>query len=188
MPSFYEGNPIEILAQDVSAKDYAAAYYAAQDSFSPMHKKEVKAGLCLSAAAVIASFIPLYRAHFASFWVPACGIMLALLVGILFYFVQPADIKKWAVEVYTSNALLALPEKVSIYRDSVIIENAHEQLMEYWTDFDKCIESKAAFVVFGGRERNLLIIKKQGLTEQQNNKISAHFADAFASRYQKSGR
>ena len=188
MPTFYEGKPIEILEQNVSAPGYAAAYYAAQDSLSPMHKKEVKASLCLTGAVVIGSLIPLYRTHFTSFWGPACGIVLALLLGVLFYFIQPNDIKKWAAEVYDSNALLALPEKVSIYRDSVIIENAHEQLMEYWTDFGRCIESKSAFIVLGGRERNLLIIKKQGLTEQQNSKISAHFADAFASRYQKSGR
>ena len=188
MPTFYEGNPVEILEQDISADEYAAAYYTVQESISPMHKKEVKVCVCLSGAAVIGSLIPLYRTRFATFWVPVCGIILAFLLSILFYFVQPNDIKKWAAELYRSNALLALPEKISIYRDSVIIENAHEQLMEYWTDFAKCVESKSAFVAIGGQERNLLIIKKAGLTEEQRNKISAHFADAFASRYQKSER
>ncbi len=188
MPTFYEGKPVEILEQHISEDDYAAAYYAAQESISPMHKKEVKVCVCLSAAAVIGSLIPLYHTRFSTFWVPVCGIILALLLAVLFYFVQPNDIKKWASELYRSNPLLALPEKISIYRDSVIIENQHEQLMEYWTDFGKCIESKSAFVVIGGQERNLLIIKKQGLMEEQRNKISAHFADAFASRYQKSER
>lgn len=188
MPTFYEGNPVDILQQDISAEDYAAAYYTAQESFSLLHKKEVKAGLCLTAAIVIGSFIPIYRTRFSSYWIPAYGIVLAVLLAVLFYFIQPNDIRKWAADVYRSNALLALTEKISIYRDSVIIENEHEQLMEYWTDFSKCVESKSAFIVIGGLERNLLIIKKQGLTEQQINKISAHFGDAFASRYQKSGR
>lgn len=188
MPTFYEGKPIEIFEQVIDADDYAAAYYTAQEAISPMHKKEVKACLCLSVAAVIGALIPAYHTHSATFWVPFGGIVLAVLLAVLFYFVQPNDIKKWAAQLYRFNALLALPEKISIYRDSVLIENQYEQLMEYWTDFFKCVESKSAFVAIGGRERNLLIIKKQSLTEEQRNQITAHFSDAFASRYQKSGR
>jgi len=188
MPTFYEMKPVEILEQTMEADEYAAAYLAAQESISSLRKKEVKAGICLTVAAVIGALIPAYHTHSATYWVPIGAIAAAVLLAALFYFVQPSNIKRWAAELYRSNALLALPEKISIYRDSVLIENQYEQMMEYWTDFYKCVESKSLFVAIGGRERNLLVIKKQTLTEEQRNTLSAHFADAFASRYQKSGR
>lgn len=188
MPTFYEGGPVHTVEQMIGPEDYAAAYAAAQSAVSPMHKKWVKAGICASAAIVIASFIPFYRTKFSSCWAPACGIVLALALGFLFLFVQPGDIRRWAAELYRSNALLALPHKIELFRDSVVFENSCEKILEYWTDFAKCIETPSAFVLTGGRERELLIIKKQGLTNEQREKISAHLAGAFASRYVKSGR
>lgn len=188
MPMFDKGSAIESMEQEITAQEYAEAFYAAQDSLSLMHKKEIKAGLCVSAAIIIGSFIPFYRTHFISFWLPAGGITIALLLAFLFYFVQPKDIKRWAVKLYEHNLLLSLPEKITVYRDCVIVQNSYEEILEYWTDFWKCIETKSFFAAIGGRERKLLIMKKQGLTNQQIEKLSAHFEDAFASRYQKSGR
>ncbi|MDF1494725.1 YcxB family protein [Caproiciproducens sp. CPB-2] len=188
MPTFYEGGPVDTVEQTVGPDEYAAAYYTAQSAVSPIHTKWVRAGICLSAAIVIASFIPFYRARFFTCWGPACGIVLALALAFLFFFIQPDDTRKWAAELYRSNRLLALPQKIEIFRDSVVIQSSCEKMLEYWTDFSKCIETPSAFVVTGGRERDLLIIKKQGLTNEQIEKISAHLAGAFASRYLKSGR
>ena len=150
-----------------------------------MHRKEVKAGICVTAALLIGSIIPAYHARFSTVWAPSCGIFVAVAVGLMFYFVQPNEIKQWAAELYRFNALLALPEKITIFRDSVVVENECEQFLEYWTDFTKCIETKDAFVMTGGPERNLLSIQKSGLTQEQKDKLSVHFADTFASRYQK---
>ena len=185
MPTFYEGKPIEVIEQAVSADEWASAYYTAQASISLMHRREVKAGICITAALLVGSIIPVYHSKFSTAWAPACVIVILLALSLVFYFIQPNEIKRWAAELYRTNALLALPEKITILRDSVTIENEHEQFLEYWTDFSKCIETKNAYVITGGRERNLLTVQKRGLTEEQKNKISAHFADAFASRYQK---
>lgn len=188
MPTFYEGKPVEIFEQKMEADEYVQAYLTAQESISVFHKKEVRAGICLTAAAVIGSFIPQYKAYNATVWVPATAIFVALLLSVICYFMIPNETKIWGSRIYSSNALLALPEKITLYRDSVLIENKYEHILEYWTDFGKCIESKSLFVVTGGRERKLLVIRKQSLTEEQTNTLSAHFADTFASRYQKSGR
>lgn len=188
MPTFYEGSPIEKIAQSVGSADYAQAYYTAQSTFSPMHRKEVKAGICITAALLIGSVIPVYHVKFSTVWVPVCGIILALVLAAVFYFVQPYEIRRWAAELYQGNALLALPEQITVYRDSVVIENQYEQILEYWTDFAKCIETKDDFVFTGGRERALLTIQKRGLAEEQRSRLSSHFADTFASRYLKIGR
>lgn len=188
MPTFYEGKPIETMEQTVTANDYASAYYWVQSSFSLLHKREVRAGICLSLAVIIGSMIPGYLIKFTTFWGPVCAILVLLGLAFLFFFVQPNDIKNWAAELYRSNALFALPQKIDIYRDSVVLKNKWEQFTLYWTDFSGCVETKEAFVIHGGRERNLLIVKKDGLSKEQISKLSSHFSDAFASHYQKIGR
>lgn len=188
MPTFYEGKPVEAIEQTVSAADYASAYYSVQSSLSLMHKREVKAGICVTLAVITGTVIPVYYARFLTFWGPFCGIFIFLALAAIFFFVQPNDIKSWAEELYRSNPLLSLPQKVTVYRDSLVVENEYEQFTEYWTDFSGCIETRDAFVLNGGRERNLLVLKKSGLSEEQKNRLSAHFSDTFASHYRKIGR
>ncbi|QEY35207.1 hypothetical protein FL966_09235 [Caproiciproducens galactitolivorans] len=187
MPTFYGGGPIETVSQTISSEDYANAYYAAYCASSPLRRRWVRAGIFLSAAIVIASCIPCYRAHFSTFWVPCGGIVLALAFCFLFGFVQPNDLKKWGARLYRSNALWSIPQQVEIYRDSVVIKNSYEQILEYWTDFSMCMETGSAFIAAGGRERELLIIKKQDLPNERVEAISAALSGAFAARYLKSG-
>ncbi len=188
MPTFYEGKPIETVEQTVAAEDYASAFYSVQSSLSLMHKREVKAGICVSLAIIIGSMIPLYYSRFFSLLGPICTIIIFLACAANFFFVQPNTIKNWAAELYGSNALLAMPQKITVYRDSVVLANECETFTLYWTDFYRCIETRDAFVMNGGRERDLLILKKSGLSEEQKHRLSAHFFDTFASHYQKIGR
>lgn len=188
MPTFYEGKPIETVEQTVAAEDYASAYYSVQSSLSLLHKREVKAGICVSLAVIVGSTIPLYYARFLSLFGPVCVIIIFLATAANYFFIEPTAIQNWAEELYDSNALLALPQKITVYRDSVVLENEHETFTEYWTDFYRCIETRGAFIMNGGRERDLLILKKEGLSEEQKSRLSAHFADTFASHYQKIGR
>lgn len=188
MPTFYEGSPIAEIDQTVSADEWARAYYIAQSMLFPTRRKEVKAGICVTAALLIGSIIPVYRFRFSTIVGPVCGILFALILAAAFYFVQPNEILRWGRTLYRSNALLAVPEKITVYRDSVVIENEYEKILEYWTDFAKCIETKDAFVITGGLERSLLTICKRGLKPEQVAALSSHFADTFATRYEKTGR
>ncbi|HEX3039630.1 MAG TPA: YcxB family protein [Caproiciproducens sp.] len=188
MPTFYEGSPIAIIEQTVSESEWGGAFYTAQSMLFPIRRREVKAGICVTAAVLIGSVIPVYRFRFSTVVGPVCGILFALALAAAFYFVQPNEIRRWGQTLYRSNALLSLPEKIMVYRDSVVIENQHEKILEYWTDFAKCIETKDAFVITGGLERNLLTIRKSGLPKEQVAALSAHFANTFAARYEKTGR
>jgi hypothetical protein len=187
MPTFYEGEPVEVLEQTVSAADFASAYYAAHSTASLVNRKEVRAGFCVTLAILCGSIIPLYSTRFSTFFGPVCGILAFLGLAAVFFFAQPADIKNWAEKVYASNRLLALPQKIGIYRDSIVAESERERFTEYWTDFSRCIETREAFVLAGGQERHLMIIKKDGLDAQREARLSSRFADAFASRYQQFG-
>ncbi len=186
MPTFYEGEPIETIEQTVAAGEWASAYEAARSAVSPMHRKEVKSAICLTAGVLLGSLLPLYRSRFLTVWVPVCGIFIFLCLAVWFFFFQPKEIRRWARELYGSNALLALPQKITVFRDSVVIENEREKILEYWTDFFRCIETEKAFILSGGMERNLLVISKNGLAPEQVDRLSAHFSHTFASRYLKS--
>lgn len=188
MPTFYEGKPIAVVEQSLSAADYASAYYAAQSTISRLRKKEVSAGICVTLAVASGALIPLfYRIPgVLGGLIAACVAFLGF--AALLFFVQPNDIRSWAGELYRSNRLLALPQTVSIYRDSIIAKNERETFQEYWTDFSRCVETKDAFVLVGGRERWLLAVKKDGMDRTVKETLSAHFHDAFAWRYQKFGR
>jgi hypothetical protein len=188
MATYYEGDPIGVVEQTLTAEEYAPEYRAAGGILSPFHRRGVKAGLCLSAALLIGSVIPLYRARFSTVFGPICGAALCVAFAALFYFYQPREIERWAAELFRSNALLSLPQKISVYRDSVVIESEREHILEYWTDFAGCLEDGEAFVLAGGRERDLLVIKKRGLSPEQIRSLSEHFSSAFALRYEKRNR
>lgn len=185
MATFYEGGPIEVIEQTLTAEEYARGYRAAGEFSSPLRRRGVQAGLCLSAAVLIGSVIPLYRARFSTFFLPVCGILLCVLFAALFYFYRPREIERGAQELFRSNALLSLPQKIGVYRDSVVVESEREHILEYWTDFAGCLENGEFFVLSGGRERNLLILKKQGLSAEQRRRLTEHFSATFALRYGK---
>ncbi|NLJ31036.1 MAG: hypothetical protein GX424_05470 [Clostridiales bacterium] len=188
MPTFYEGKPIATVEQSLREPDYAAAYYAAQSTVSLLRRKEVLSGICLTVAVVGGSLIPLfYRTPgLLGGLIAVCA--LGLGSALLFFFVQPHDIRSWAGEIYRSNALLALPQTITVYRDSIVAKSEKETFQEYWTDFARCVETRDAFVLVGGRERWILTVQKEGLEKSERETLSAHFQDAFARRYQKFGR
>jgi hypothetical protein len=188
MPTFYEGGAIEEVSQTLSKNEYTQAFYIGQSVISPMHTKWVKTGICLSMAILIISLIPLYKSYFITVWIPFCALAVAVLLAFYFFFIQPKDIKKWAAQIYCTSAFLSIPQKIEIYRDSVIIKNEYEEILEYWTDFAKCVETNSFFVLTGGRERDLLIITKNGMNATQIERISKHFSNEFALRYMKKKR
>lgn len=188
MATYYEGGPIAVLEQTLTEREYAQGYRASGVLLSSFHRRGVKAGLCLSAAVLIGSFVPLYRVKFTTFFAPGCFIVLCLVFAALLYFYQPRETERWAAELFRSNALLSLPQKISVYRDSVVMESERERIVEYWTDFSGCLENEQAFVLTGGRERNLMILEKKGLSPEQVKLLSEHFSSVFTRRYMKSSR
>lgn len=188
MPNFYEGKPVAVLEQSLTAAEYGKAYYAAQSTVSLFHRKEVSSGVCLTVTVAAGALIPLfYRVPgLLSTLIAVCAVGLGF--AALLFFVQPNDTRSWGGALYRSNALLELPQEISVYRDSVVVKSERETLREYWTDFSRCVETEDAFILVGGWERWLLTLKKDGLSPEEKEALSAHFRDAFARRYQRFGR
>ena len=182
MPTFYEGEPLAVFSFTISEQDYEEAYYLQQNFRSAMHRKETKVAICLTAALLFAALIPYFYRKFGSFWIPAIGIILSIWIGIFFLILQPKAFRRMGSEIYQSNRLLQLVNTVSVYRDSLIYENENEKFSQYWTDFEQCLETEIMFFFVGG-ERNLLILKKDGLSLEDQKRLSEHFQSIFVSKY-----
>jgi hypothetical protein len=185
MPTFYESDPIEKLTVTINSKDFQNAYLLAEQNISPIHHREVKAGFCLTIAALIGSSIPFYANHYASYWIPIGAIAVLLAIAVFFFLEQPRIIKKWAAQVFESNQLFRLKNEIVFYRDCVTSQNEYEKMIEYWTDFDRCLENSGYYVLTNGTNRSMLVIKKQDLSEDQLATISVHLENTFAYRYHK---
>lgn len=185
MPTFYESEPIEKITITLNSSDYQNAYLFAEQNISPMHRRSVKTVLCINIAILIASFIPFYANHYSSYWIPICAVFLMLVAAGFFFLEQPRIIKKWAAQIFESNQFLRLSNQMILYRDCIVIENEYEKISEYWTDFDKCLENSGYFVLTGGINRYMLVIKKQDMSKEQICTVSTHMENTFARHYYK---
>ena len=182
MATFYEGNPILTFSFTVEEAEYASAYLFKQQYRSFFHRKEWKGGLCVTAAVCFAAMIPSFQVRYGSFWFPAAAMCFCFLMGAYFFFLQPEGLRKFGAEIYRSNLFLRGTHTVSVYRDSMVYKTEREVFSQYWTDFDRCIETEDQILLIGG-VRDLMILKKDGISGEQQKQLSAHFASAFASRY-----
>lgn len=188
MPSFYEGDPIAVLEQKLTQEEYAAAYVLSQEGLTPANRKEFKVAVCVAAAALTGSAIPLYYSYFYSAWLPGIVLAFFLLLGVYFAVVIPRNIREWGKTLFAACRLVQLPTKISVFRDSVRIENGTETITEYWTDFRACMENSRYIVLTGGRQRSRLILKKDGLSPADQERLSTHFKNTFVRRYRRAAR
>ena len=108
-----------------------------------------------------------------------------MLLAAFFLFVQPKNEQAQLEKKFSSNPLLALETTASVYRDSVVLENECEKILEYWTEFQRCFETPRYFVAAGGRERYLWVLDKDALSQEECARVSQLLADAFAAKYRR---
>ena len=188
MPTYYEGNPVIKIKQVLKRSEFTEFYLVRESFLSPLHHPKVKAGICLTGAMILGSLILWNFRRFSTVWTLSCGILAFLLLGIFFLFVQPNIIGRWAEKVFDSNQLLKLETTISVYRDSVLIENEFESYIEYWIDFERCLETDQLYLLIGGFNRSFLIVSKEEMDKSQRELLSTHFSNVFCQRYRKVGR
>lgn len=169
--------------QTLGEEDYARARRALNYCASPWRRHTVRAGICVTAAAAAASFLPLYGRHFASAVFPSLLICALLVAAGAFFFLQPLAETRRSQKAYRSCRLMALPVSFCAGRDRAEWKNPYESCTEYWTDFAFCAETPTLFVAAGGRGRGMLAIKKAGMEEDGCERLSLLLSDAFAGRY-----
>ena len=182
MPTFYEGDPVVQISYTLERDDFVEAYYEEKNYRSFFSRREVKGGIFLSLILLIILTIPSFYAKYGTFFTPAVFIALLLVLFYFFVFTQTEEMKKTAKKIYDTNCFLKLENKVSVYRDSLIYENQYEKIVQYLTDFVFCMESSSFFILKGG-EKDLLILKKEGLDQRTVQKMRETFSSSFASKF-----
>ena len=188
MPTFYEGEPIAVARQTLTAEQYARAVLFAQNHSSVWNRRGVRAAAALTAAALAFSCIPAYRYQYDTAWIPIVLGCFAVFLAAWFFFVQPENRKKRAMEFFEKNRFWKEPCKITLYRDSVSCDTQYEKIRGYWSDYSACCESEELLVVVGGWDRFLLIVAKEQIPPEQREAVSAHMRGQFAQRHFSSGR
>ena len=183
MPTFYEGDPLAVVRQTLTAEQYAQAAVLAESHRSIWNRRGVRAAAALTVAALAFSCIPLYRYQYATAWIPLVIGCLAVCLAAWFFWIQPENQRKRAKAVFEQNRFWQEPCQISLYRDSVCCDTPYEKISAYWSDYDACLESPAFWVVIGGWDRWLLIVDKQRTSPEQQEAVSIHLREQFASRY-----
>ena len=182
MPTYYEGAPIVNFENEISEEQYVRAWEVYQTRKGVLRGREIKCFFLFAAAALIAIWIPVYRSHFTTFWLPVCGIVICLVLCGYYLFLMPRAVKSHAQEVFRSNRLLGLPDRVEIYRDSFLVQNEYESLSGHWTDFSECLETPGLFVLLQGWDRTLLVIDKEDLPPEKIAVLSGHFSSVYVNK------
>ena len=183
MPGFYEGKPAAVVRQKMTGALYTQASLTARRQMFPLTRPGVRAGICVTLALLCLSGTPWYAARYGGVWAPVALEVLLLLLAAFFLFVQPKNEQAQLEKKFSSNPLLALETTASVYRDSVVLENECEKILEYWTEFQRCFETPRYFVAAGGRERYLWVLDKDALSQEECARVSQLLADAFAAKY-----
>lgn len=169
--------------QTLGEEDFAAACRLLDHCASPWRRRGVRAGVCVTAAAAVAAFLPAYLRRFASAVAPGAVIGALLLCACAFFFLQPWEETRRARRRFLECPLAALPARLCVTRDRVQWNTRCERCTEYWTEFRFCAESPSLFAASGGSCRGMLAVKKSGLTPEQAESLRACLSGAFAGRY-----
>ncbi|HCW80645.1 MAG TPA: hypothetical protein DG942_06015 [Ruminococcaceae bacterium] len=176
-------SPSIVVEQKVTVEDYSRAASAVRYFSAPFKRRSFRALIFITVAAVSASLVFSCRSSgFGKEKIPEAIAIISAAVAAAIWFLQPPAESRSAKRLFSSCALMSLPEKVTVYRDRVVIENSCESITEYWTDFFACVETDEMIAAAGGRKRFLVIVKKRGLAEKQLKILSSLFGYAFEGR------
>ena len=181
MPKQYD-EPV-FLKQTLTPEDYTEAFAQVAFFASPMRRRSVRALICVTAAAVAASFLPLCSGHKTACAVAAAVAAVFVVAAVAVWFLQPVLEKRRAEQWFRSCPLAALPSEITLTGQSAVIVTSCERLTEYWTDFSICVETDRLIAAAGGGERFLLVLKKDGLPPEEAKKLSGLMRYVFDGRW-----
>ena len=185
MPTYYEGEAIAAIENYVSEDDFVSAYVNAQARRGKLQFAKIKAALFGILGVWFLLMIPAYQSSYQNWRLPVCCALVCLFMAAYFLFLLPAETRGTARAVYQSNQLIRMDHTVTLYRDSYQIKNKYETLRGHWTDIRECVETEAYFLLIGGWDRDLLILIKRPLEEEEITKLRSHFEAEFAKRYRR---
>ncbi len=171
------------VEQALTEQDFREAYLAMRNIAYPKRRRGIQAGLCLTAAGLAATMIPLSQSQLHTAAPPCAVAGVFLLLAAAVWFFQPVLRGRRAGRIFRSNRLMPLKTQMTLLHDRVLQKSRYERSERYWTEFSFCASTPRLFVAMGGIGRNLWILRKEGLSEEKKEEAEKILSAAFGRRY-----
>ncbi len=135
----------------------------------------------------MAMLFVLMTQHFVFSSVPVCTIGLIVCSYMITYYLVllPRMARRYGEHIYKSSHLLSKPEKIHIYSNGFIRQNAYEKSCGFFSSVSDCIETEKTFILFGDFDKKILVISKECLTDEMKVRLAAFFENQFVRKYRK---
>lgn len=177
--------PVLTLSAQVDCRDFQMGYALLRRNRSPLHLPGVRAGLCLTGAAVCLSLLPTFLLAGMGWLAPALGAGVFLALAAWLGIGAPSWEKSRGASLFATNRTLALPYTLSLYPDGFLLENECETWMERWTQVEALLEHGRYYILRGNLEKPFLVIPKRGMTAGQVQAMTEFFRNELTVRYRR---
>lgn len=185
MADTYNSRVMKIENNRVSLLMYGRAYTISQMRRGMLRGKEWKASVFFVVWLGSMFYMSIHEFSLSTNPVPL-GISIICLYMMTYYlFILPKRVKLNGEHIYKSSHMLNKPEKITINRDSYVIENKYERLSGYWTDITDCIETSEYFLMMSEYSPRLIIISKKSLDDSQTKELSEFFERTMTVKYRR---
>lgn len=180
--SYYD-KPVAVVKNTISREEFEQAWIIWEKSSGSLRTRNVRIACFVCLLALILILFPSYLSAYSTAWFPFLAVIIigAGLFYLLFFKLKLVSAE--AERMYVSNSLMGLEEEVTLTREEYHIVNQYEDIRGYWSEMDRCVETKRSFIITGGRERPLFILSKAKMKSEECEKISRHMQNVFASHY-----
>lgn len=178
-------DPILLIKNKISEEEYGEGCRIYDLRKGRSAGREWKASVFF-ALAMLMLFI-LMRSGFDVSSNPLSPLILAACVFMCIFYIiiLPAAAEKKGRATFRKSSLLCMEYEIKIFRDRLEMKNKNEYLKRYYTEITDCIETNEIFVLIGGIEKNLLVISKNGLQEDEKDQLSRIFRKEMIRQYRK---
>jgi hypothetical protein len=182
---YYEGEALVTASFILEPEDYAKARLLVQRHMKPITRPWVRAGMLLTVSLLFLALLPYSMQKYGNIWAPLLLFLLFLSCSLWAGFRLPKLEEGWLRSMYATDRFALLETTVCLYRDTFTAENAYQKFEENWVDFTRCLESREYIVAVGGKNYPLLVMKKEQMTQEQQEKASRCVENYFAGRYKR---
>ncbi len=178
-------DPILLIKNKISEEEYGKGCRIYDLRKGRSAGREWKASVFF-ALAMLMLFI-LMRSGFDIIQNPLSPVILGACVFMCIFYIiiLPFAAEKKGRDTFRKSSLLCKEYEIRIYRDRLEMKNKNEYLKRYYTEITDCIETNEIFVLIGGIEKNLLVISKNGLQEDEKDQLSRIFRKEMIRQYRK---
>ena len=173
------GEPLFTLCQTVTPAEYAEAALLVERRLSWTGLPAVRAVICGLCAALCLSAAPLSLREYGTMWLPLLFAVCFLLLGLWLLLRQPVRRLRELERRFAGSPVLCEETKIDCCRDCVVLQTSCEEILIYWTEFSACVEGGSFTALSGGAWRQLLVLKRDSLPEEQREAFSVFLRDTF---------